>query len=60
MIVGKNVTWKKREKGSNIIFPIILRLFGKNIKWGKGKRTENFRGRKSRFNKLGVGKNINK
>ena len=37
MAVGKNITWKKeRVRGSNIIFPIILRLLGKNIKRGKG------------------------
>ena len=24
--VGKKITWKKRERGSNIIFPAIFRL----------------------------------
>ena len=37
MAVGKNITLEKRERGSNIIFPIIFWLFGKNIKLGKGK-----------------------
>ena len=44
---GKVISWlcgrilhEKRERGSNIIFPIILRLFGENGKgteifWGK-------------------------
>ena len=31
--VKKNLRWKK---GSNIIFPLIFRLFWKNIKLGKG------------------------
>ena len=38
MAVGKDITWKKRERGSNIIFPIISRLLGSisNEKEGKG------------------------
>ena len=28
MAVGKNITSKKNERGSNIIFLIVLRLFG--------------------------------
>ena len=38
MAVEKNITWEKRERGSNIIFPIILRLLGRissgeEVKW---------------------------
>ena len=30
MAVGRNITWNKTgTKGSNVIFPMILRLFGR-------------------------------
>ena len=29
MAAGKNITWKKREWGRNIIFSIIFRLLGR-------------------------------
>ena len=35
MAVGKNKTWKKGKRGSNIIFPIILKLLGRILS-GKG------------------------
>ena len=39
---------KKRDRVSNIILPIILRLLGRILSEEKGKRRK-FRGRKSRF-----------
>ena len=46
------------KKGSNIIFPIILRLLNE-YQVGKRKRGLKFWGRKSIFrNKMGLGKNI--
>ena len=36
--VGKNITWKKR--GSNIIFPFIIRLLGRISSGEEGKGTE--------------------
>ena len=40
MAVGKNITCKKKDRGSNIIFPIIFRLFGRVSSGNKGKGTE--------------------
>ena len=55
---GKNITWKKRERGSNIAFPIILRLLG-GISSGEGGKETEILWKKSRFkNNLGVGKKI--
>ena len=48
MAVGKNITWKKRERGSNITFSIIFGLFGR-ISSGEKGREQKFRGRKSIF-----------
>ena len=53
MSVGKNVTWKQREKGSNTILTlefkkIVLRLLGRISSVEKGKNTEML-GRKSIF-----------
>ena len=53
---GKEYNMEKRERGSNIIFPIILRLLGR-ISSGEKGRKRKFWGRKSRFNKRS-GKNI--
>ena len=33
IVVGKNITWKKNERGSNIIFHIVLRLLGRTSSW---------------------------
>ena len=41
MTVGKNITWKKRNRGSIIFFPIILGLLGRILSGEKGKETEN-------------------
>ena len=38
--VGEKNIIEKREKGSNIIFPIILRLLGRMSSGEKGKGTE--------------------
>ena len=37
MAVGKNITWRKRESGSNIIFqvPYNMEAVGKNVKCGR-------------------------
>ena len=45
---GENITWKKRDRGSNVIFSSILRLLGRRSsgKRGSGRK---FWGRKSRF-----------
>ena len=48
------ITWKKRKRGSNIIFPIILRLLGR-ISRGKG--TE-ILSKKIKILEIRVGKNI--
>ena len=53
MAVGKNITWKM---GSNNTFPLIWALFGR-ISEEKWKGTD-ISGRKSRFKKMGMGKNI--
>ena len=42
MNVGKNITCGKKERGSNIIFPIILILL-KKIKWGEWLGDGNFK-----------------
>ena len=54
---GEEYNMKKRERGRKIIFPVIYRLLGRISSEKKGKWSE-FWGRKSRFLKLGVGKNI--
>ena len=41
MALGKNITWKKRERGSNIILLIILKLLERISSGVKG--TEIFR-----------------
>jgi len=48
---------EKREMGSNIIFPIILRLFGRISSGEEGKGMEML-GKKIKILKMGVGKNI--
>ena len=48
---GEEYNVEKRDRGSNVIFLIILRLF----KVGKRGRGRKFRGRKSRFLKNGGG-----
>ena len=40
MAVGKNIMWKEGKGGSNIIFPIILRLLGRILSWEERKGTE--------------------
>ena len=45
------------ERGSNIIFPIILKLLGRISNEEEGKGTE-FSGRESRSQIMSVGKNI--
>ena len=40
---GKIITWKKRERGSNFILPLILRLLGRISSGEEGKGTEIFR-----------------
>ena len=40
MVVGKNIKWEKREKGSNIIFAIILMLLGRISSGEERKGTE--------------------
>ena len=40
MAVWEEYNLEKRERGSNIIFPIILRLLGRISGGGKGKGTE--------------------
>ena len=35
MTVGKNITWEKIKRGSNIIFLMILKADGNNFKLGK-------------------------
>ena len=42
LAVGKNITWKKGERESNIILPIILRLLGRLSSGTKRKGDENF------------------
>ena len=55
MAVRKNITW---EQVSNIIFPKILKLFGRISSGEKGKGTE-ISGKKIKIkNEMGVGKNI--
>ena len=48
---------EKRERRTNIIFPIILRLLVKILSWDKWKVFE-ISGKKIRFKKMEVGKNI--
>ena len=56
--VGKNITLKKRERESNFILPILLRLVGR-ISSGKEERQRKLRGRKKDWKKNnGMGKNI--
>ena len=40
MAEGKNITWVKRERGSNIIIPIMLRLWRRISNEEKGKESE--------------------
>ena len=57
---GKEYNVEKRERGSNIIFPIILKYIavGKNIKWRRGEVNENFGEENIYLKKMGMGKNI--
>ena len=57
MAVGKIITWKKRVRGSNIIFPLIFRLLGR-ISGGEKEKGTDISGKKSRFKERGMGKNI--
>ena len=50
MAVAKNVRWKKRESGSNNIFPLLFKLLGRISSWEKVKRTEIIE-KKTRFKK---------
>ena len=52
MAAGKNIT---RKKGNKCHLPYDIEAVGKNIKWGKGKRTE-ILGKKLRFKKYWDGK----
>ena len=54
MAVGKNITWKKRERGSIIIFPIILRLLGR-ISRGEERKWTKILGKKINIFKNGDG-----
>ena len=54
MAVGKNITWKKAEGESNIIFSKVLRLLGRISSMKKGKGTE-IPGKKTKILKGGVG-----
>ena len=49
---GKNLTWKKRLRGSNIVCSIILRLLGRISSGEKGRKIS---GKKIKINKNGVG-----
>ena len=55
---GEQYNLKKRERGSNMIFSMILRLFGRVSSWGEGKGSVNM-GKKIKILKMWVGKNIN-
>ena len=55
MAVEKNTTWKNRERGSKIIFPMIFRLLGITSSWEDYVK---FGERKSRLDNMRVGKNI--
>ena len=50
--MGKNITWIKRERGSKIILPIILRLL-ERISSGEEGRGKKFLGKKKKKKKLG-------
>ena len=52
---GEEYNVEKKERGSNIIFPIILRLLGRISSVKEGRQ---FLGRNSRFKIMGVGKYI--
>ena len=52
---GEEYNQEKRERGSNIIFPKILRLLERISSGEVGKRTE-ILGKNSRFKVMGVGK----
>ena len=54
---GDECNIEKRKKGSNTIFPIIFRLLGRILSEERG-RKRTFRGRKSRFKKMGMRKKI--
>ena len=49
-VCGEEYNVDRRERGSNIIFPIILRLFERILSKEEGKGRK-FWGRKSRFKK---------
>ena len=48
MAVGKNITRGKKERGSNIIFPIIIRLLERLSSGEEGTGTEIF-GKNTKF-----------
>ena len=54
MAVGKNMTWEKRERGSNIIIPILFRLLERISNGEKGKSKEML-GQKNKIKKIGGG-----
>ena len=54
--VRKNITWKKgKEEQYHLPSPYVIRLLGSISRRGRERK---FLGRKSRFIKMGVGKNI--
>ena len=53
----KNITWKKAE-GKQYDPPHNFEAVGKNIASGEERKDRNFCGRKSRFMKMGLGKNV--
>ena len=56
MSVNKEYNKVKRERGSNIVFPIILRLLGRISSGEKGKGGRKFRERKKKD--MDMGRNI--
>ena len=55
---GEEYYGEKRERVSNIIFPIILRLLKRISSWEEGKGTD-ILGKKFKIEKNRAGKNIN-
>ena len=51
MAVGKNIMWNKRERVSNTIFSIILRLLGRITKGEEVRKDGNFREENKVFKK---------
>ena len=51
--MGKYITWKKRERGDNIIFPIILRVLGRISSGEEGKWTEILKRKKKKKKREG-------